>query len=248
MQSTIYFLQQELRKARESVTLLQQENLALKSLPNENNLSNGLSPHTPPIIKKEEEQDELENEVIMSKSLAIEPEEYKEVDEDGACTPPLKNQVAIPATQENDESSSDSAALIIKVENEELTDRENEEDESKSGRTLRRTKGAKCCSSGSSSSAGDKTNGDDSTSSRTTNALRLRDRGDCRTVDSRGDRERTKRDKSAHSSDEEQHHQIRDCGRLKKKRRESILSIDYNDADDDAIVLTNGETLQSDPE
>ncbi|KAG8035552.1 hypothetical protein G9C98_000980 [Cotesia typhae] len=246
--STIYFLQQELRKARESVTLLQQENLALKSLPNENNLSNGLSPHTPPIIKKEEEQDELENEVIMSKSLAIEPEEYKEVDEDGACTPPLKNQVAIPATQENDESSSDSAALIIKVENEELTDRENEEDESKSGRTLRRTKGAKCCSSGSSSSAGDKTNGDDSTCSRTTNALRLRDRGDCRTVDSRGDRERTKRDKSAHSSDEEQHHQIRDCGRLKKKRRESILSIDYNDADDDAIVLTNGETLQSDPE
>ncbi|CAG5092313.1 Similar to wtap: Pre-mRNA-splicing regulator WTAP (Danio rerio) [Cotesia congregata] len=246
MQSTIYFLQQELRKARESVTLLQQENLALKSLPNENNLSNGLSPHTPPIIKKEEEQDELENEVIMSKSLAIEPEEYK-VDEDGACTPPLKNQVAIPANQENDESSSDSAALIIKVENEELTDRENEEDENKSGRTLRRTKGAKCCSSGS-SSAGDKTNGDDSTSSRTTNALRLRDRGDCRTVDSRGDRERTKRDKSAHSSDEEQHHQIRDCGRLKKKRRESILSIDYNDADDDAIVLTNGETLQSDPE
>ncbi|KAH0547190.1 pre-mRNA-splicing regulator WTAP [Cotesia glomerata] len=246
MQSTIYFLQQELRKARESVTLLQQENLALKSLPNENNLSNGLSPHTPPIIKKEEEQDELENEVIMSKSLTIEPEEYK-VDEDGACTPPLKNQVAIPATQENDESSSDSAALIIKVENEELSDRENEEDESKSGRTLRRTKGAKCCSSGS-SSAGDKTNGDDSTSSRTTNALRLRDRGDCRTVDSRGDRERTKRDKSAHSSDEEQHRQIRDCGRLKKKRRESILSIDYNDADDDAIVLTNGETLQSDPE
>nr|ABK56987.1 FL(2)D protein, putative [Glyptapanteles indiensis] len=248
MQSTIYFLQQELRKAQDSMKLLQQENSALKSLPIENNLSNGLSPHTPPIIKKEEEQDELENEV-MTKALVIEPEEYKEADEDGARTPPLKNQVAIPATQENDESSSDSAALIIKVENEELTDRENEEEESKSGRTLRRTKGAKCCSSGS-SSAGDKTNGDDSTSSRTTNALRLRDRGDCRTVDSRGDlnRERTKRDKSAHSSDEEQHHQIRDCGRLKKKRRESILSIDYNDGDDDAIVLTNGETLQSDPE
>lgn len=53
MQSTIYFLQQELRKARESVTLLQQENAALKANTNDNNLSNGLSPYTPPIKKEE---------------------------------------------------------------------------------------------------------------------------------------------------------------------------------------------------
>ncbi|XP_057320570.1 uncharacterized protein DDB_G0280579-like [Microplitis mediator] len=274
MQSTIYFLQQELRKARESVTLLQQENLALKSSPNENNLSNGLSPHTPPIIKKDEEPDEILDNEITTKSHVVEAEQYKEADEDGARTPPLKPQdrtmttatttTVTAAAQDNDESSSDSAALIIKVDNEELSDRDNDDDnndnnESKCGRTLRRTKGAKSCSSGSSSSGGDKTNGDDSTSSRTTNTLlRLRDRGDSRILDNRGDRgdrERTKRDKSAHSSDDEQqqqsqqpqHHQ-RDCGRLKKKRRQSILSIDYNDADDDAIVLTNGETLQSDPE
>ncbi|XP_014299773.2 pre-mRNA-splicing regulator WTAP [Microplitis demolitor] len=275
MQSTIYFLQQELRKARESVTLLQQENLALKSSPNENNLSNGLSPHTPPIIKKEEEPDEILDTEITTKTHVVEAEQYKEADEDGARTPPLKPQDRTTTTattttvtasaQDNDESSSDSAALIIKVENEELSDRDNDDDnndnnESKCGRTLRRTKGAKSCSSGSSSSGGDKTNGDDSTSSRTTNTLlRLRDRGDSRILDNRGDRgdrERTKRDKSAHSSDDDQqqqqpqqpqHHQ-RDCGRLKKKRRQSILSIDYNEADDDAIVLTNGETLQSDPE
>lgn len=53
MQSTIYFLQQELRKARESVTLLQQENSSLKSNAGENNLTNGLSPHTPPINKRQ---------------------------------------------------------------------------------------------------------------------------------------------------------------------------------------------------
>ena len=53
-------------------------------------------------------------------------------------------------------------------------------------------------------------------------------------------RDRTKRDKSAPGSDDERTH--------KKKRRESILSLDYNEADDDALVLTNGETLQSDPE
>ncbi|KAK0071358.1 hypothetical protein PV325_013057, partial [Microctonus aethiopoides] len=59
MQSTIYFLQQELRKARESVTLLQQENFSLKSNNiNENNISNGLSPHTPPMKKETEEHDE----------------------------------------------------------------------------------------------------------------------------------------------------------------------------------------------
>jgi len=53
-------------------------------------------------------------------------------------------------------------------------------------------------------------------------------------------RDRIKREKSAASSDDERTH--------KKKRRESILSLDYNEADDDALVLTNGETLQSDPE
>ncbi|KAG7189052.1 hypothetical protein KM043_008637 [Ampulex compressa] len=224
MQSTIYFLQQELRKARESVTLLQQENSALKANTNENNLTNGLSPHTPP-IKKEETDENPTAETKGSKSG-----EDSDVCK-GARTPPLSSQRSPqceisnvermerserkPSQADHDESSSDSAALIIKVENEELSDREEEHEETRSNtkRILR---------SKSHNRNNSKTNGEE-VMTRTT----------------RG-RDRTKRDKSAPGSDDERTH--------KKKRRESILSLDYNEADDDALVLTNGETLQSDPE
>lgn len=221
MQSTIYFLQQELRKARESVTLLQQENAALKANSSKNNLTNGLSPHTPP-IKKEESEENSTSETKISK-----PSEDSDVCK-GARTPPLTSQRSpecdfanTEATDRkpnqadhNDESSSDSAALIIKVENEELSDREEEHEESRNNKRILRSK--------SHNRNNSKTNGQEMLT-RTT----------------RG-RDRTKRDKSAPTSDDERTH--------KKKRRESILSLDYNEADDDALVLTNGETLQSDPE
>ncbi|XP_034947303.1 pre-mRNA-splicing regulator WTAP [Chelonus insularis] len=238
MQSTIYFLQQELRKARESVTLLQQENAALKTSSSENNLSNGLSPHTPPIKKEEESQDEMKCEL---NTLGIHVDnEGKDYNNDGSRTPPLipkslnsedcKTSVSDLRTQvtEHDESSSDSAALIIKVEeNEELSDRE-DDDDNKDGkkkcegqRTLLRTKGG---SNKNTNSSGGKTNGEDSLR---TSCCRVRDK---------------KREKSAPGSDDDERIS-------KKKRRESILSIDYNEGDDDALlVLTNGETLQSDPE
>ncbi|XP_029164338.1 pre-mRNA-splicing regulator WTAP isoform X1 [Nylanderia fulva] len=220
MQSTIYFLQQELRKARESVTLLQQENAALKTNTNENNLSNGLSPHTPP-IKKEE----------LEESSAPDTKPPKPMEDSGMCkgvrTPPLTSPqselTSVERTERaerklnqadhNDESSSDSAALIIKVENEELSDREEEHEENRNKRILR---------SKSHNRNSGKSNGEE--------VLTRTTRG----------RDRTKREKSAASSDDERTH--------KKKRRESILSLDYNDGDDDALVLTNGETLQSDPE
>lgn len=220
MQSTIYFLQQELRKARESVTLLQQENAALKTNTNENNLSNGLSPHTPPPIKKEE-----------SEEAAVPDTKPPKQEESDMCkdvrTPPVTSPqselMSVERTERaerklnqadhNDESSSDSAALIIKVENEELSDREEEHEESRNKRILR--------SKNHSRNSG-KSNGEE--------ALARTTRG----------RDRTKREKSVASSDDERTH--------KKKRRESILSLDYNEADDDALVLTNGETLQSDPE
>lgn len=223
MQSTIYFLQQELRKARESVTLLQQENTSLKSAIGENNLTNGLSPHTPPIKKEEPEE-----------SIAIDVKLVKTEDSDrykGARTPPLPPESS-PAserasvdkpertenkthqTEHNDESSSDSAALIIKVENELLSERE-EEDETRTSKRTLRTKTNSSRSSG-------KTNGEE-VITRTT----------------RG-RDRTKRDKSVPGSDDERIH--------KKKRRESLLSLDYNEGEEDALVLTNGEILQSDPE
>lgn len=222
MQSTIYFLQQELRKAGESVTLLQQENAALKASTNENNLSNGLSPHTPPIKKEEPEE----------AAVSLDTKPPKLTEDSDMCkdvrTPPLTSQrspqsehTSVERTERaekklnqadhNDESSSDSAALIIKVENEELSDREEEHEESRNKRMLR-SKNHK--NSG-------KSNGEE---------VLTRTRG----------RDRTKREKSAASSDDERTH--------KKKRRESILSLDYNEADDDALVLTNGETLQSDPE
>ncbi|XP_015599942.1 pre-mRNA-splicing regulator WTAP [Cephus cinctus] len=224
MQSTIYFLQQELRKARESVTLLQQENAALKLNPGENNLTNGMSPHTPP-IKKEEPDDGMEMEV---KSIKTEDSDVCK----GARTPPLpaegsprSERASVERTERTerrpsqpeqiDESSSDSAALIIKVENEELSEREEEDEEdSRSNKRTLRTK--------SNNRNSGKTNGEE--------VLTRTTRG----------RDRTKRDKSGPSSDEERVH--------KKKRRESVLSLDYNEADDDALVLTNGETLQSDPE
>lgn len=222
MQSTIYFLQQELRKARESVTLLQQENAALKANSSESNLTNGLSPHTPPIKKEEPEE---HSDTKTSKSM-----EDSDVCK-GVRTPPLSSgrspQCEFSSTDRtervdrkpnqadhNDESSSDSAALIIKVENEELSDREEEHEESRNNKRILRSK--------SHNRSNSKTNGEEVVT-RTT----------------RG-RDRTKRDKSAPGSDDERTH--------KKKRRESILSLDYNEADDDALVLTNGETLQSDPE
>ena len=221
MQSTIYFLQQELRKARESVTLLQQENAALKANSNENNLTNGLSPHTPPIKKEESE----ENSISETKTLkSMEDSDMCK----GARTPPLSSQRSPQCefsnterterkpnqADHNDESSSDSAALIIKVENEELSDREEEHEENRNNKRILRSK--------SHNRSNSKTNGEE--------VLTRTTRG----------RDRTKRDKSAPGSDDERTH--------KKKRRESILSLDYNEADDDALVLTNGETLQSDPE
>ncbi|XP_033190211.1 pre-mRNA-splicing regulator WTAP isoform X1 [Bombus vosnesenskii] len=224
MQSTIYFLQQELRKARESVTLLQQENAALKANSSENNLTNGLSPHTPPIKKEESEENSI-SETKTSKSM-----EDSDVCK-GARTPPLSSQRSPQCefsnterterverkpnqADHNDESSSDSAALIIKVENEELSDREEEHEENRNNKRILRSK--------SHNRNNNKTNGEE--------VLTRITRG----------RDRTKRDKSAPGSDDERTY--------KKKRRESILSLDYNEADDDALVLTNGETLQSDPE
>ncbi|XP_051165485.1 pre-mRNA-splicing regulator female-lethal(2)D isoform X2 [Leptopilina boulardi] len=228
MQSTIYFLQQELRKARESVTLLQQENASLKTNSSENNLTNGLSPHTPPI--------KTESEEIVVQSVDLKNEESELCK--GARTPPLPDEKSttisvggesdeksertdlkgISETEQNDESSRDSPALIIKVENEELSDRDDEEESSRN--TNRRTLRTKNNKNNLKSSG--KTNGEE--------VLTRTTRG----------RDRTKRDKSVPGSDEERIH--------KKKRRESIISIDYNEADDDALVLTNGETLQSDPE
>ncbi|XP_003424468.1 pre-mRNA-splicing regulator WTAP [Nasonia vitripennis] len=222
MQSTIYFLQQELRKARESVTLLQQENASLKSATGENNLTNGLSPHTPPIKKKEPEESEPA-EVKLPKTE--DNDRYK-----GARTPPLPPESSPPSerasvdklerienkthqTEHNDESSSDSAALIIKVENELLSERE-EEDESRTSKRTLRTK--------SNNRSSGKTNGEE-VITRTT----------------RG-RDRTKRDKSVPGSDDERIH--------KKKRRGSLLSLEYNEGEEEGLVLTNGEMLQSDPE
>ncbi|XP_012270167.1 pre-mRNA-splicing regulator WTAP [Orussus abietinus] len=239
MQSTIYFLQQELRKARESVTLLQQENATLKTTSGESNLTNGLSPRTPPIKKEDvEEAAATTTETTEGKALKNEDSEVCK----GARTPPLptilspRSQVVEgtdrvergertdrrPNLPEHlDDSSGDSPALIIKVENEELSDREEEdqehEEEASEGRGKRRTLRTKTNSRNSGKSNGEEV------VTRTT----------------RG-RDRTKREKSAPGSDEER---IR-----KKKRRESVLSLDYNEADDDALVLTNGETLQSDPE
>lgn len=234
MQSTIYFLQQELRKARESVMLLQQENAVLKITGaagenNPTNLTNGLSPHTSS-IKKEKSEENIAIEIKSSKLLT----EGSDVCKTTRTSPLLDNNNKLlqserasiergvdridrktnQTTDHNDESSSDSAALIIKVENEELSDREEDHEENRNNKKTLRTKSYDKYSG--------KTNGDE--------VLTRATRG----------RERTKRDKSAPSSDDERTH--------KKKRRESVLSLDYNDADDDALVLTNGETLQSDPE
>lgn len=224
MQSTIYFLQQELRKARESVILLQQENSSLKNSTNsETNLTNGLSPHTPPIeMKKEVEEEEEERKSVRK---AAEVADEPEVSQTGARTPPIP---ASPVRNEdehqperNDESSSDSAALIIKVENEELSEREDEDEE----------KG----NDGEKSTDGE---GDANERTLRTKNSRQANGEEVTNRMTRG-RERTKREKSAGSDDERG---------LKKKRRESVMSLEYNEPDDDALVLTNGETLQSDQE
>ncbi|KOC60214.1 Pre-mRNA-splicing regulator female-lethal(2)D [Habropoda laboriosa] len=206
MQSTIYFLQQELRKARESVTLLQQENAALKANSSENNLTNVSETKT---SKSMEDSDVCKGARTPPLSLQRSPQcEFSNIERTERVER-KPNQA-----DHNDESSSDSAALIIKVENEELSDREEEHEENRNNKRILRSK--------SHNRSNNKTNGEE--------VLTRITRG----------RDRTKRDKSAPGSDDERTH--------KKKRRESILSLDYNEADDDALVLTNGETLQSDPE
>ncbi|KZC13863.1 Pre-mRNA-splicing regulator female-lethal(2)D [Dufourea novaeangliae] len=206
MQSTIYFLQQELRKARESVTLLQQENAALKVNSSENNLTNVSETKT---SKSAEDSDVCKGARTPLLSSGRSPQCEFSSTERTERVERKPNQA-----DHNDESSSDSAALIIKVENEELSDREEEHEENRNTKRILRSK--------SHNRSNNKTNGEE--------VLTRTTRG----------RDRTKRDKSAPGSDDERTH--------KKKRRESILSLDYNEADDDALVLTNGETLQSDPE
>ncbi|XP_015110810.1 pre-mRNA-splicing regulator WTAP [Diachasma alloeum] len=211
MQSTIYFLQQELRKARESVTLLQQENASLKST-SDQNLSNGLSPHTPPLKKEDNDDDDVKSEINNMKL---------DNDTSGGCkigarTPPLMDDKTTVEKLDtnidnNDDSSSDSAALIIKVDNEELTDREYDDDDDKMKKKICRTK----CGNTNANANGDE--------------IKTR----CR--------DRTKRDNCDDNESDDDRVKI-------KKKKKSDNSMDFNDADDDAIVITNGETLQSDPE
>ncbi|XP_063985151.1 pre-mRNA-splicing regulator WTAP [Diachasmimorpha longicaudata] len=211
MQSTIYFLQQELRKARESVTLLQQENASLKSS-GDQNMSNGLSPHTPPLKKEDNDDDDVKSEINNMKL---------DNDTSGGCkigarTPPLiDGKMTVEKLDanidNNDDSSSDSAALIIKVDNEELTDREYDDDDDKMKKKICRTK----CGNTNANANGDE--------------IKTR----CK--------DRTKRDNCDDNESDDDRVKI-------KKKKKCDNSMDFNDADDDAIVITNGETLQSDPE
>lgn len=223
MQSTIYFLQQELRKARESVTLLQQENATLKSSnPTENNLTNGLSPHTPPIIVKKEEP---EDKACNSDEMKLDQQNANTGCENSPCT--LVAETLLPASDSasveknpdkqelNDDSSSDSAALIIKVENEFLSEeREEEEDTKITKRTLK-------------TRAGSKSNG-------------KINRDEVITRTTRG-RDKTKRDKgNVTGSDEERIV-------FKKKRKDLYTNVDRN-KDDEKIISSNSDALQSDLE
>lgn len=271
MQSTIYFLQQELRKARESVSLLQQENNAFKSssspalLPGaasaqsaDGGLSNGISTLRPISIKKEEIVNETDHRVSDdTKFLPVKSQMDKESGEAPAQSPPslpsgqlarnfADTKAELPErpmcrTDENDESSNDSAALIIKVENEELSDRDDDDEDDddaaeKSPIVSCKNRGPQRQSARTKEKIGQtmknesvivgKSNGDEKSSSRSSSRRLVRDRT-------------AKRDKSAADSDD-------DRRQHKKKRRESILSIDYNE--DDALLLTNGEGIQSDTE
>ena len=231
-------MQQELRKAHESVTLLQQENLTLKANAGENNLTNGLSPHTPPIIKKEEN-----NETLTTSDISTEVK-VKTEDSDrfkGARTPPLPLENSIPlesvdcnlsvekvienrteikqTEHNNDESSNDSTSeLMIKVENERID--EEEEINRNNKRTLRT-----------------KTNSNNKNNSGKTNGEEVLTRT------TRG-RDRSKREKSSVATSGDDEKIMR-----KKKRRDTHVSssTDCNEDVDNSIV-TNGETLQSDAE
>lgn len=263
MQSTIYFLQQELRKARESVTLLQQENSSLKSNNSEHNMTNGLSPHTPPavVVVKKEETDESNASSNQVKTSLKGEEESEMCGGKGARTPSPNSSPSheIHSKQETksdatrltikdnamdvepretanivDESSGDSTtALVIKVESETLSDdKEDKSDGNSNQETMsnedssdsKRTNGSRTKSNNSTS--GDMSNGEEVFPSNNSRTTRVREN-------------KNKRDKSAPGSDDERS--------SKKKRRESILSLDYNDPDDDALLLTNGDT-QSDQE
>ena len=268
MQSTILLLQLELKKACESVSLLQQENNSLKlllapgppqpseppsqppppplpppsttppPLPVDANLSNGLSVHKPLTIKKEEptsDDDDDESTILQSREADAPPTDSLKMEQPSETTSAVETIEAptrLPTRPDDDvdESSDESTtALIIKVENdEELSDRDDEDDAGDANRSQRLSR-TKEKTSDSASVVG-KSNGDERNSTKQMSARRvLRDRT-------------TKRDLCATESDDDKRRSH------KKKRRESVVSVDYNETEDDALVITNGESIQSDAE
>lgn len=300
MQSTIYFLQQELRKARESVSLLQQENNAFKSMSSSgaspltvppqpppqvsppqpppptsidnNGHLNGVAGLVPKVATSNDDNEmkfdaRLSGDTKIADEIKSEGDVHNERDRCGEGSGKREPTAAPTASSflsgyetksespetgrrrldEPDESSNDSAALIIKVENEELSDREEDEEDGAAAaaaaaavavaaqsevrgaqKQTRRSIRDRTIIKNESVVDNRSNGGDNRSSSRPASRRLLRERT-------------TKRDKSAAESDDER-------PLHKKKRRESILSLDYTETDDDAILLTNGETIQSDPE
>ncbi|XP_043280562.1 pre-mRNA-splicing regulator WTAP-like [Venturia canescens] len=291
MQSTIYFLQQELRKARESVGLLQQENNAFKSMSTSGTSPLTVPPQPPPQVSPPQAPPPTTSDntgqlngvtAVVPKAAPTNDDNINKCDArlsgDSKLIDPVKTDSEVhderdrcgegsgkrtpmsmgitPTTSsflsgyesksdspekgrcrldEPDDSSNDSAALIIKVENEELSDREEDEEEGAAPsevrgalKQTRRTIRDRTIIKNESVVDNRSNGGDNRSSSRPASRRLLRERT-------------TKRDKSAADSDDER-------PLHKKKRRESILSLDYTETDDDAILLTNGESIQSDPE
>ncbi|KDR24065.1 Pre-mRNA-splicing regulator female-lethal(2)D, partial [Zootermopsis nevadensis] len=224
MQSTIYYLQQELRKAKDTVSSLQQENTLLK---NGNALT--VSEHHEGVADSEVGREARpRTPAICHNGVQLKGEKdlggtFEESNESVNLQPPSPTASALKRdwerTKHQDESSSDSGELILKLESEDIGEEETESRDSNHAETESKdTKGKGTANVGDSE-------------------LEASVKGNSHAKQSPSSiRKRT------YPSDDSSGDDSDNVPLIKKVRRDSEISLHYNEDDDDETGLTNGDT------
>ncbi|KAJ9578560.1 hypothetical protein L9F63_005210, partial [Diploptera punctata] len=219
MQSTIYYLQQELRKAKDTVTTLQQENTMLK---NGNGSAGGESqgvgdsdvgrearPRTPPVCQNGFGLDPILLENLKEEHLMNHESANLQ------ASSPAGRKREWERTKHDDDTSSDSGELILKLEAEEIGEEETESRDSNNAESENVGVKSKKEGTGNINSA---LKGSNHTG-KTEQILRKR----------------------TYQSDDSSGDDSDNVPLIKKVRRDSEISLHYNEDDDDETGLTNGD-------
>ena len=204
MQSTIYYLQQELRKAKDTVTNLQQENSMLKNGSGEEVGESEVGrPRTPPVCQNGLQEDvggwEQRTSKVSQEAAPVEDSEPCEV----RTRPGSQREWE---RTNHEDSSSDSGELILKLEAEDIGEDEVESNHAEADKSKKEEPGNNNVSEVDSSKPAD-------------NALRKR----------------------TYPSDDSSGDDSDNVPLIKKVRRDSEISLHYNEEEDDEAGLTNGE-------